>query len=396
MEYLADACEVQLFFNTKFETAVPAPEKRMFVLTVLIEIAQGLGCLHLQNIFHCDLKLGNVLVGRMGTEWITKITDFGFSKATLDGGRVEVADQTTRLFTTLDYLPKRFRRAPYMTSDAGNPDRVTVRIPKAELTAQFDLHYVGGILSRLLDMPLVAGSFEPHELAYLRRMIVRMNLDSPKEIHSYRTSQEVLADLRKLHRSYLGAAGVPELSSFAGGDVLRLPVMEMPSSTSRRIIDHPWFARLQVAAQLGLTYFVFPGATHTRFEHSLGVYAQAAEYMQALLSNTATPHFRQLVSEEMLETTLVAALLHDVAQHSFAHILEDDLNYSKHEGAARAFLTGDGIGDFLPKGLASCEPLGDVIHRGWPNVRMPMLLWMVARVQPSGQVITPAEIATNH
>jgi HD superfamily phosphohydrolase len=142
--------------------------------------------------------------------------------------------------------------------------------------------------------------------------------------------------------------------------------------------------------QLGYTYLVFPGATHTRFEHSLGVFANTAEYLQALLGRSASPAFRQLVSEEMLDTTLLAALLHDIAQHSFAHTLEDDLNFSRHERAARAFLTGQDIGNFLPEPLANEKPLQSVIEKHWPNVRMDVLLWMVAKDTPPEEDLQPA------
>jgi len=43
------------------------------------------------------------------------------------------------------------------------------------------------------------------------------------------------------------------------------------SPNERRIIDHPLVRRLRYIRQLALTEFVYPGATHTRFEHSLGV-----------------------------------------------------------------------------------------------------------------------------
>jgi hypothetical protein len=51
------------------------------------------------------------------------------------------------------------------------------------------------------------------------------------------------------------------------------------------IIDTKDFQRLKGIRQLGPTYFVYPGATHTRFEHSLGTYALSLKYLEVLLRN---------------------------------------------------------------------------------------------------------------
>ncbi len=79
-------------------------------------------------------------------------------------------------------------------------------------------------------------------------------------------------------------------------------------ATAVRIIDTPEFQRLRYIRQLGLTHLVYPGATHTRFDHALGVYH---------LTRTALRHLRARggVPPEVWEgEELVpyAALLHDI------------------------------------------------------------------------------------
>lgn len=85
------------------------------------------------------------------------------------------------------------------------------------------------------------------------------------------------------------------------------------------IIDHPAFQRLRQVRQLGPTHFVYPGAVHTRFEHSLGVFDMARRYLEALLRD---PNVAASVSEQDLQVCLLGALLHDLGHYPFAHSLE--------------------------------------------------------------------------
>ncbi|HEU4451634.1 MAG TPA: HD domain-containing protein [Longimicrobium sp.] len=89
--------------------------------------------------------------------------------------------------------------------------------------------------------------------------------------------------------------------------------------TALALIDTPEFQRLRHIRQLGLAYLVYPGATHTRFDHALGVY-HLARWTMGLLSERG-----ELASVDPAECTLVqyAALLHDVGHYPFSHALEE-------------------------------------------------------------------------
>jgi uncharacterized protein len=89
--------------------------------------------------------------------------------------------------------------------------------------------------------------------------------------------------------------------------------------TALRVIDTPQFQRLRYIRQLGLAYLVYPGATHTRFDHALGVY-HLARWALGLLHERG-----ELDAVDPAECRLVpyAALLHDIGHYPFSHALEE-------------------------------------------------------------------------
>jgi HD superfamily phosphohydrolase len=116
---------------------------------------------------------------------------------------------------------------------------------------------------------------------------------------------------------------LPELNALDGsGSLIRIPnQIDVPvSNRVLRLIDTPAFQRLANISQLGVVRFVYPGATHNRFEHSLGVYRNTLLFLQQLTSHK---QFCDSVSERQAELLILAALFHDVGHWPFAHPIED-------------------------------------------------------------------------
>ncbi len=83
-----------------------------------------------------------------------------------------------------------------------------------------------------------------------------------------------------------------------------------------RIIEHPWFQRLRYIKQMGMAPIVYPGAIHTRFQHSLGACHLITKALTVLKSKGIA------ISEEEFVGTQIAILLHDIGHGPFSHALE--------------------------------------------------------------------------
>jgi len=97
------------------------------------------------------------------------------------------------------------------------------------------------------------------------------------------------------------------------------------TSLERKIIDTRIFQRLRRISHLGLASFVYPGATQTRFAHSLG----ALFVMQKMCENLIPQGH---VKNEDLPILRLAALLHDVGHYPFSHVIERLLSQSDARG----------------------------------------------------------------
>ena len=85
------------------------------------------------------------------------------------------------------------------------------------------------------------------------------------------------------------------------------------------VLQHPYVQRLGRIRQLGLSYYVYPGAQHSRFSHSVGAMHLMQEGMSMLLQKGVD------ITNEENEAAQIAILLHDVGHGPFSHVLEHTL-----------------------------------------------------------------------
>ena len=119
-----------------------------------------------------------------------------------------------------------------------------------------------------------------------------------------------------------------------------------------KLISTAPFLRLQNVKQLGFVYRFWPGATHTRYEHSLGTYYLALRALRSLLQHggEATEGGLNEVSISSMQTLVVATLLHDIGHYPFSHTIEE-LGHPiiPHEKVGRSIIEASEIATILER-----------------------------------------------
>ena len=135
-------------------------------------------------------------------------------------------------------------------------------------------------------------------------------------------------------------------------EILRDPVWNniRVDELTLELVDTDVFQRLRYVRQLGWTYLVYPGATHSRFEHALGTHHLSRRTL-ALLCEAEDAS----ISEQEQAIVRSAALLHDVGHYPFSHALEE-IGALHHEDVARPLITDGAIASLLSSRLGDDAP----------------------------------------
>jgi HD superfamily phosphohydrolase len=95
--------------------------------------------------------------------------------------------------------------------------------------------------------------------------------------------------------------------------------LNIPDGVIYHVLQHPYLQRLSRIRQLGLSFFVYPGAMHTRLLHSLGAMHLMQEAINVLRQKGIT------ISDAEAQAAMLAILLHDVGHGPFSHVMEHTL-----------------------------------------------------------------------
>lgn len=149
------------------------------------------------------------------------------------------------------------------------------------------------------------------------------------------------------------------------------------------LLNCPEFQRLRRIKQLGVSEFVFPGATHTRFAHSIGVFHNARRLLKLIERELRLGRAPGTFDSERARVAVLAALLHDIGHGPFSHAFEEARKtisrrrgqdkIKKHEGwTADIIANGNGrLAEILERrpgtatqvaNLVRAETPGDMYH----------------------------------
>lgn len=152
-------------------------------------------------------------------------------------------------------------------------------------------------------------------------------------------------------RQWRDEAGLPLLPDEQPVSTVRDSLYDLIPLGAREIklISSPQFLRLQQVKQLGFVYRIWPGATHTRYEHSLGAYYLALRALRALLLRGNAGGLDG-VSASSIRALLVATLLHDIGHYPFSHTIEElGGTVILHEKVGRAIIEKSEIATILER-----------------------------------------------
>jgi len=127
------------------------------------------------------------------------------------------------------------------------------------------------------------------------------------------------------------------------------------TEVERELIDSPFVQRLRRIHQLAGAYLVYPGATHTRFEHVIGAMHVAGQIAESLVRASE-------MGEGLVQEVRLAALLHDVGHGPFSHMYEEVLSEkdkTPHEDIAQRVILETSLHDILERNGFSSRKMSE-------------------------------------
>jgi HD superfamily phosphohydrolase/tRNA A-37 threonylcarbamoyl transferase component Bud32 len=314
---------------------LPLPERLKLFEELIFQISDAIYYYHFKNIAHKDLKATNIIYSK-NSEFI--IVDFGFAaKFNCEGKLINESSEVIIKTDEMDY------------------DSI-----REDYYKPYDLCLFAQMLKRIL--PSFKDIYDKNRYRGISTVLNKAtNADLNKRFKNALEFRNKIKDYFIFQRDWrfdlqLNQYMCPDrfgMFSFK----IRIPASGSILFTNevKSIIDTYEFQRLRGIRQLGPTIFVFPGANHTRYEHSLGAYYLSLKYIERLVNLS---YFRDLCDplEENIRLIVLSALLHDIGHYPYSHLIEEfeelpnNLKIHRHEDNVESIL---------------CGPLKGIIESKW-------------------------------
>lgn len=276
------------------------------VFKFIIQILNGISYLHKREFYHCDIAPKNIFVGNYDDYSQIIIGDLG-AGITLDKTQKNKRNDQIKVIGTKDYMPE---------IAVKHLDEEISYEKFFELQPAWDIHSTKKTLITFINNAIRRSEclgFSEFSLTTLKKCI---------EGKKYKTIDEMKADIERIKPINRITAEVIELSEADSGTRKKLlPISSIIiSKRINRIISHSAFARLQNIPQLLMGSTIFPGANHTRLEHSLGTYENMRKMLIEMLKKE---NFIILFDKKAIELALVSALLSSTTRFPFSFIIHE-------------------------------------------------------------------------
>lgn len=336
MEYVEGKSVKNLFFKGFIKKTLQyvtdptkaTPSSLNLFEELVLQMSDAMAYFHSRGIVHRDIKPDNIIYSADDNNFV--IVDFGFAK--------HFKTRTDESFRAT--IPKK----PYLDFESyrkGKVDHLSDQYSFAKMSLQilriFRRMYAGRNLTGLLlslRKAIAKRVARYKNMRDFKTAIEPYLYSCPHRNYNFQQNTFLIPLIRFGYFNY--KIRVP----FSGSIPLFKEILD--------IIDTGEFQRLKGVRQLGPTHFVYPGALHTRFEHSLGTYFLSLKYLEVLLK---IPEFYRSLSsvDESIKVIVLGSLLHDIGHYPYSHWIEeiqglpDGIRFNKHEDRAGAVIMGGDI-----------------------------------------------------
>lgn len=272
-----------------------------------LRLLETIEIVHQSAIRHLDIHPANILVS--GTKSIRGgEPPFNLDIWLIDFGKSAVPWKFENESQLSNELPELMSddQKNYLIRNQGRYRRDD-NVLRSERSMLWDLHAIGYSFSRLATKFEFREEEQSHRDALFDFASLLQSRDK-----GYAERMKQARDCASLWRNAIPRLNQIKVRTFVASHTTIDPALTP-------VVDSAPVQRLRQVQQLALTQILYPGATHTRFAHTLGVVDIATKYIDQI--NLASPV--RLISPRERLTCLSYALLHDIGHYAFAHYLEE-------------------------------------------------------------------------